>query len=298
MKAENIKTLAKKIMSRRTRPILKQIKSDGTNLYFTDLETTVTIKNVNYPIGMIKTETLGVNNEVLDNDTSNFPLFNESVSVNNKLKVSVSNLELLLDSVSKDETRPNLCGIAWVKSDLVSTNGHILTLVEGNNINDHESSIFPKKSIESLLFLAKKFKMKEMLLSVDSMHFTIDTENFTLFGKLISRDYPRYQSIIPIKTENSIIIKNRVEVKTIKDILNRNKTVEIKSENGNLKLLVQGSTYDQVIGQGELKESFAFNLKYLNFMLDLDNKIMFDNGLRPFMVKKGNITRVGMPVRI
>lgn len=293
-----LKPIIKRIIGGKyTRPILTKVLSNGIDLSLTNLETYITLKGTNLPNGLLDLESLGLTNKVSELDASDFPLF-PIVDIGSKITVSISNLELLLESASTDETRIYLNSVAWAGTDLVSINGHIMTLISGQVNNDHDTSIMPRTSLKELINLSKKFKIKHVTISVDSEFFKVDNEHFTLMGRLINREYPKYQSVVPVKTSQSMTIDNPVQVRTVKDILNRNKAVRLETDNQVTSLVVDGSEFKQVVGTSDFKGILGFNLKYLEFLTCLDSNLKFNNELSPVRVDRGNITRIAMPLKV
>jgi DNA polymerase III sliding clamp (beta) subunit (PCNA family) len=298
MEITNLKPIIKRIVGGKyTRPVLSKILSDGQNLSVTDLETFIILKGFDMPKGLLDLESLGITNKVSELEVSEYPVF-PSFKEGNKLTVSIKHIEMLLDSASTDETRLCLNGIAWIDSDLVSVDGHILTRIEGQNKNTKDSSIMPRTSIKELVNLCKKFKLSEVTIHVDDSFFRVDNEYFTLMGRIIAREFPKYKTVIPVKTSHEMTINNLVKLKDIKDILNRNKSVRLESQSERVNLIVDGTDFIKEVGIGEFKQPVGFNLKYLEFLVELDNKLMFNNELSPFMVTKENITRIAMPLKV
>lgn len=293
-----LKPIIKSIIGGRyTRPILTKVYSNSVGLSLTNLETYITIKGTNLPYGLLDFDSLGITNKLSELDYTDYPLFPDTIP-NDKITVSIENLELLMGSVSTDETRINLCGICWAGTDLVSINGHIMTVISGQVNNGRDSSIMPSSSIKALIKLSKKFKLKEVTISVDSELFKVDNAHFTLMGRLISREFPKYQSVIPVKTSKEMVIVHPVKFKEVKSILNTNKAVRLETDNQVTSLVVAGSDFKQVVGNSEFKGIIGFNLKYLEFLTNLDSKLEFNNELSPVKVTKGNILRIAMPLKV
>lgn len=297
MTITNFKPILKRITKKQYRPVLSCAMSNGTDLSVTDLETYLTLKGVNLPNGLLNIDSLGLTNQSPDLDVSDYPIFPE-VTTSDVITVSIKNLELLLESASNDETRLYLNGIAWVGTDLVSINGHILTRIENQANNGRDSSIMPRVSLKELVALSKKFKLNEVSISVDSEFFKVDNEYFTLMGRLIAREFPKYQTVIPVKTSQTMIITSPVKLKTVKDILNRNKAIRLETIDQVTRLVVDGTEFKAEVGGSQFTGILGFNLKYLEFLTDLDSKLEFNNELSPVKVTKGNITRIAMPLKV
>lgn len=298
MDITKFKPIIKRIVGKKyTRPILSGCLSDGIDLSFTDLETYVTLKDVNLPSGLLNLDHLGITNRVSELDMSDYPLFPE-VQKGNSIDVSINHLEMLMDSVSNDETRLYLNGIAWVGTDLVSINGSIMTLIELQTNNTKDSSILPRTCVKELINLAKKFKLSEVNIQVDESFFKVDNEYFTLIGRLYTREFPKYRTILPVKTSHKMIVNTLPLFKDIKSILNKNNGIRLDNEEGKVSLNTIGSDFKVEIGNSDFKTPIGFNMKYLSFLVELDNNLMFNNELAPVKVVKENITRIAMPLKV
>lgn len=300
MELIKLKPIFKRIAKNTNRPLLSNVLSKDNTLSITDLETCIIIKNTNLSTGLIKLDTLGLTNEVNNHqDLDDYPVFGHS-TLDNNITISIKDLELLLESASKDETRLNLNGIAWDQNNLVSTNGHVLTLIKTEFTNNLEDTvIMPRASIKELVQLSKKYKLKECSFSIDGSFFTVDNEHFTLSGRLISRGFPKYQTIIPVKTSHKIELNELPKYSTIKDLFNkRTNAAAFKVDNGLLTLNINNTEFSQVIGQCNNNTEFGFNYKYFEFLSNLGSTIKFNNELSPFLVEKDNYIRVAMPLKL
>ena len=250
------------------------------------------------PSGLLDIDSLGLTNKLLDLDVADYPLF-PVVSVDNKIQVSIKDLELLLESVSSDETRMFLNGVAWAGTDLVSVNGHIMTVIQDQTNNSQDSSIMPRTSIKELVNLSKKFKLPSVTIQVDSMYFQCDTEYFTLVGRLIAREFVRYKTIIPVKTSHSMTIVTPVKFKDVKPILNKkNYAVRLETDLNKTSLVIGGTDFKVAVGTSDFNGVVGFNLKYLEFLTNLDTTLRFNNELSPVVATKGNILRLAMPLKV
>ncbi len=61
--------------------------------------------------------------------------------------------------------------------------------------------------------------------------------------------------------------------------------------------LYDNTEFKAVVGRGDDSE-IGFNMKYLEFMTDVDNKLKFNNALAPVMVTKGDVIRIAMPLKL
>jgi DNA polymerase-3 subunit beta len=112
--------------------------------------------------------------------------------------------------ISTDETRLYLNGVYLQEIDsvlrAVATDGHRLALVdmelsESNSEALSNGVIIPKKGVYELKKMAESNPDKIMTISVDdSFIYASFDEKYFLSVRLIAREYPKYQAVIPSKT--------------------------------------------------------------------------------------------------
>lgn len=288
-----------KRLTKSPRDVLTKVLVDYRGLSFTDLETFVTINSsYDLPHGLLDVNSLGITNVVSDSSVDEYPIF-PTVETSNKVTISIKNLEMLLESSSKDETRLQLNSVAWIERDLVSVDGHILTRIDSQPVNvNKEGSIFPRTSLKELVTLSKKFKLNEVTLRVNGEYFKVTSESFTMFGRLIKREFPKYKHVIPTNTMFTINVTDGVKLSKVKDIINKiSNCISLVNESGECFLLVKDTTFKQRVGTSNFTKDIRFNLKYLNFLTDLNSELKLNHELSPVMVTKGNITRIAMPMK-
>jgi len=113
-------------------------------------------------------------------------------------------------AISIDETRPYLNGIYLQQIDSklrsVATDGYRLSLLDiedfNSNITEYMSNgiIIPKKAVVELKKMAENYLDKNFKMSVDEsfIYASVDNLDF-LSSRLISREYVKYQAVIPSK---------------------------------------------------------------------------------------------------
>ncbi len=228
------------------------------------------------------------------------------------------NSQGLLDVISKtsyaistDETRLYLNGIYLQERDsklrAVATDGHRLSMVDTEvDVNGIDSLtngiIIPKKGVYELKKLAEANPGAEIKISLDDSFLYANSENnYYLSVRLIAREYPKYQAVIPSKTSFLLTADKDLlfdAIRRIKIMSNeksngvrihlKDKEMTITANHPSLgdaseKLPVDYNGKDMEIG---------FNAKYL-----IDTLSIFDNGevlmelnneLSPVIIRSSN----------
>lgn len=240
--------------------------------------------------------------------------------------------EILLDminktshAVSNDETRLYLNGIFIQETDsklrAVATDGHRLSLLDTDFTDGNKSSqnlkngiIIPRKGVSELKKLAESSADEMLKVSVDDSFLYINGNNYSLSIRLIAREYPKYQAVIPTKTSFTLTANRGI----LFDAVRRIKIMSNEKSNGvRLKLLP-----DQITimanhpSLGEAIETIAvdytgkemeigFNAKYLidtlSTLEDGDISLEVNNELSPIIVKSAmtpNYLGIIMPLKL
>lgn len=195
-------------------------------------------------------------------------------------------------AISTDETRLFLNGIYLQEIDsklrAVATDGHRLSMIdtelEDNKIeNLINGVIIPRKGVGELKRVAESNPKALINISVDDSFMYVNSdEKYYLSIRLISREYPKYQAVIPQKTTfNMVTDKN-----ALLDSLRRIKIMSNEKSNGvrvklNEREMILMANHPSL---GEAKETIAvdyngremeigFNAKYL-----IDTLATFEEG--------------------
>ena len=227
-------------------------------------------------------------------------------------------------AISTDETRIYLNGIFLqeVNSRLraVATDGHRLSL--------YEMDLDDKQKIEALIngvIVPKKgvFELKRMVetdlssikISLDESFLLLNSsENYFLSIRLISREYPKYQAVIPSRTSFKLITDKNLlfdAVKRIKIMANeKSNGVRIKISNKELVITANnpslGNAQEKMDINYDGKEMvIGFNAKYLMETLSTldegDVSFELNNELSPVIVKSDrhpNYLGIVMPLKL
>jgi DNA polymerase-3 subunit beta len=233
-------------------------------------------------------------------------------SFNLKSKQILEIINKTSHAISTDETRLYLNGIYLQNIDsklrAVAIDGHRLALLnidefmgEISGIND--GVIIPRKGITELKKLAETYPEDSIKLSIDdSFIYAQAHENYFLSVRLIAREYPKYQTVIPSKT----IYNFRVDKDLLQEAVRRIKILSNEKTNG-IKVQIKkneitlnanhpslGQAVEKINLSYDGKEmDIGFNAKYLLDSLSVFNPgeitLEFNNELSPVVIKSEDL---------
>lgn len=268
-----------------------------------------------------------INYSLLITNADDFPKINFN-SNNEVINLSASQISNIINrishAISNDETRINLNGIyiQHLESKLrsVAIDGHRLALVDifdfdSNNQTLLDGFIIPKKGVFELKKMADSYQDKAIQIYLDESFININFDNETYLSiRLIAREYPKYQTVIPNKTTYSLSIDRNQLLNAVKRIklLSNEKTNGIKIGLSSTEMKISADhpslgfakeiipiTYD-----GKEIE-IGFNAKYIIDTLNvLDvNEVIYElnNELSPVVVRSTeaeNFLGIIMPLKI
>jgi DNA polymerase III subunit beta len=268
-----------------------------------------------------------INFSLLITSADEFPQLsfeNQSTEFRIKSKQITHIINKTSHAISTDETRLYLNGIFLQLTDSklrsVAIDGHRLALLDTNEfIGENkflvDGVIIPRKGISELKKVADTYPDDDVSISLDdSFMFVNARSEYYLSIRLIAREYPKYQTVIPSKTTNRFYIdKNAIlnAVKRIK-ILSNEKTNGIKLNIQPGELII--STNHPALGQaterlpinyeGKATE-IGFNAKYLIENLAILNEgdvtFEFNNELSPIVIKADDLPEflgIIMPLKL
>ncbi len=283
------------------------ISVDNTNLL------NLTCKNINYSLLISTSEEFPQLS--FQNQSSEFRLKTKNIShIINKTS----------HAISTDETRLYLNGIYFQLSEsklrAVAIDGHRLALIDthefiGENKFLVDGVIIPKKGITELKKIADSYPDDDVSISLDDSFMFVNARNeYYLSIRLIAREYPKYQTVIPAKTTNRFHIDRNAVLNAVKriKILSNEKTNGIKFNIQKNELVI--STNHPALGQAteNLPISYdgksteiGFNAKYLIESLmvlnETDVTFEFNNELSPVVIKAEDIPEflgIIMPLKL
>lgn len=270
-------------------------------------------KNINYSLLIIAADEFPQLN--FQNQASEFKLKTKQIShIINKCS----------HAISTDETRLYLNGIYLQMTDSklrsVAIDGHRLALLDthefiGENKFLVDGVIVPRKGISELKKIAETYPDEDVSMSLDDSFMFVNARNeYFLSIRLIAREYPKYQTVIPSKTTNKFHIDRNAILNAVKriKILSNEKTNGIKLNVFNNQLTI--STNHPALGQanetlpisyeGKATE-IGFNAKYLIESLSVLNEsdvtFEFNNELSPVVIKAEDLPEflgIIMPLKL
>jgi DNA polymerase-3 subunit beta len=230
--------------------------------------------------------------------------FNFSISKSSLMNI-ISNTSF---AISSDETRLFLNGIYLHAVDdklrAVAIDGHRLAMFDSKDMNQTEQKfsegiIIPKKGVYEIKRMAESQSEGQIELSLSNSFLNAKIGDYYFLNiRLIARDYPKYESIIPSKTAFRLTVdKNQIlnAVKRIK-ILSNEKTngIKFKAKQDSLELsanhLSLGSAREMLNANYNGDEvEIGLNARYLLDALSVlkegDVHLEFTNALSPIVLK-------------
>lgn len=297
----NLKQLKPKLnyIKKNTRPRLTQIKVNSDSLECHDLETYVKIKdNHGMSEGLQQYSTLGLTSSTSDVDE--YPTYNIDRNHRDVINIDMSKLERCLQFASKDETRLYLNGVAINAGHLVATDGHTMKSYELDNQLEH-NYILPSTSLKVLIKLLKGYKMTGLVtLTLNESWATVENSQFSFSMRLIQREYPKWQNIVPTG------FKHTIAIDYFNDALNKKELFKVDKRSNSCRLLgSEGNVYlvpknypDTKIIVGTASEEFEIGFNF-DYLVRAANKrdtffIKFNNNLSPIEVNDSIV----MPLKL
>ena len=293
-----------------SRPILQKALVTEKGLMVSDIDTNILIKN-NFDLkeGLYELDTLGLVKYPLDLDKNEFPLLpiipDYKLINHAPLDIDLKTIDRFLKFTSKDPTRLHLNAVALTVNGLVATDGHRMIFKEGE-YNLENSILIPSDSLKKLIKVAKKFKITEFKIFFDNDWAYVENEYFAVSMRLIQREFPRWQAVIPSKTRMEFTINKWIDFKTIKPLLDKkNPKARIFSSEGELFLEIINPevNHDELfsIGHSNDEINFGINVKYLDELIGKNKELTFryNNELSPIISSIENeFKAIVMPVKL
>lgn len=302
------------INSKNIADILRELPNDDLTLSVDNNNLlNLSCKNINYSLLIIGAEEFPQLS--FQNQSSEFRLKTKQIShIINKTS----------HAISTDETRLYLNGIYLQMSDSklrsVAIDGHRLALLDthefiGENKFLTDGVIIPRKGISELKKIADTYPDDDVVISLDDSFMFVNARNeYFLSIRLIAREYPKYQTVIPSKTTNRFLIDRNAVLNAVKriKILSNEKTNGVKFNIHSNELVI--STNHPALGQatetlpisydGKSTE-IGFNAKYLIESLSVLNEsdvtFEFNNELSPVVIKADDLPEflgIIMPLKL
>jgi DNA polymerase-3 subunit beta len=226
-------------------------------------------------------------------------------------------------AMSTDETRIQLNGIfCQLKDDkirFVAIDGHRLAMIDSAKFSGSsdvltKGAIIPKKGIFELKKLAD-LKNTEIEISFDQsfLYLSCDNKIFTSV-RLISRDYPKYETIIPSKNSFTFTFDKNEMAQAIRRVKllasEKNHAIKFKISKNNLLIHTQNPIYGKAeealgINYSGTDLEIGFNAKNLLENINVFNEgeiqFEFNNSLSPVVMKSDSLNEflsIIMPLKI
>ena len=227
-------------------------------------------------------------------------------------------------AISNDETRVNLSGIYLQKIEnklrAVAIDGHRLALLdlpgfEYDNDTLEDGVIVPKKGIAELKKLADSYPEEEISINLDeSFVYASVAEEYFLSIRLIAREYPKYQTVIPSKTSFVLNIEINALLNAVKRvrILSNEKTngikfsitsseLRISADHPSLGHAVEVLPIDYDGNEMEIGFNAKYMIESLAVLESAEVIFEFNNELSPIVVRSNeeeNFLGIIMPLKI
>ncbi|MBY0516062.1 MAG: DNA polymerase III subunit beta [Bacteriovoracaceae bacterium] len=283
--------------------ILRELPSDEVKLAVEGgNQLNLSCKNIDYQLMVSSSDEFP--QLTFSNNSSEFKLKSKQVS---------QIIDKTSHAISTDETRLYLNGIYMQQMDgklrSVAIDGHRLALLDtaefiGSNKHLSDGVIIPRKGVNELKKIADSNVEKDLTISLDeSFMFVNSNDDYFLSIRLIAREYPKYQTVIPSKTAFMFAMDRNSILNAVKRIriLSNEKTNGIKFSITENELVI--STKHPAMGEAveKLPISYSgkameigFNAKYLmdslNVLSDGSEVIFeFNNELSPVVIKGADL---------
>ncbi len=214
---------------------------------------------------------------------------------------------------SPDETRHILQGVYFTAKKtsltLVATNGRALSLVTIDNEGPEATAILPADFVRQAIKALDD--ETSMTLSLAENSVKLAGENFALTSKLIEGNYPSYKQIIPtefkgfvmLPREEFLSVVNRVSAVGLDQ--NKERWINIVGTKNNLDLSASNAENAGHESLG-VKLDVPFNARLNRVFIDAvlrnlaedEVRLEYEDDLRPFVFKAGNVTSVVMGARV
>lgn len=234
-------------------------------------------------------------------------------------------IQITHHAISNDETRIYLNGLYFQevnkKLRAVATDGHRLSLIETSTLEMESSSnhllngiIVPKKGVSELKRMTDNDGDLIYLAVDESFLFAKINEDYILSIRLIAREYPKYQAVIPIKPGNKLTANRSKLFEAIKRI-----RIMTNEKSNQVRLHINDNQIELSANHpslGKAKEiipvdyrgkslDIGFNAKYLIDVLSIldDGDVEFElnSEISPVVIKSPNLDNylgIIMPLKL
>ena len=234
-------------------------------------------------------------------------------------------IQITNHAISNDETRIYLNGLFFQEVDsklrAVATDGHRLSLIETVTLEKGITSnyltngiIVPKKGVNELKRMTDSESATIEIAVDESFLFAKVNEEYTLSIRLIARDYPKYQAVIP-KNPGNTLVANRSElfeaIKRIRIMTNeKSNQVRLNISSNKMELSANHPSLGKAKETLEVNYSgkpleIGFNAKYLVDVLSIldegDVQLELSSEISPVVIKSPELEEylgIIMPLKL
>jgi DNA polymerase-3 subunit beta len=255
--------------------IVKELPDGNLEIYFNENYFNLKVRDLNYSL--------------LTSPNTDYPKLNFE-KTQKPILINPVNLIHLLNSVyyamSVDDTRMFLNGIflqAQSPTALrsVAIDGHRLATIHIDHISQEmdatpliEGVLIPRKGVNELKRIAENSKDEPLTCSITANYLIIENKKDTLSIRLITRDFPKYQSVIPNKCNLKINVDKELLYSTVRRI----KLLSNEQTNG-IKVIVS-ENYLEISSSnpalGHAKEKIAAHFNASDMEINLNSKYLLD----------------------
>jgi len=190
-------------------------------------------------------------------------------------------IQKTLFAVSSDDLRPAMMGVFFEigadKTTFVATDGHRLVRYSNKGLVSAEtlSFIVPDKALSQV---SKSMSESDCSVTISDAHAVFESGQTVIISRLISEQYPNYQSVIPRDNDKSLLIEKDQMLATVKrvSVFSSTTTRQIRLQLAEDQLIIRAEDLDM---SSEAKETIAceysgeameigFNARYLGDVLN------------------------------
>jgi len=220
---------------------------------------------------------------LMGQNPDNFPQ-PPSLEDSKKINISLKEFEEITKNasfaVSKDELKPALSGVLFSFQNneftCVATDGHKLVKIKKSTKEEDNKIIIPIKFFNIIdSFSSTQKEETEALISKN--HLSLKSNNTTITTRLISEQYPDYESVIPKDNNKKLIINTEEFLNAVKrtSVLSNKTTKQVTLKTLENRIIISTEDQESISSgsetvQCEYKEEeiiIAFNSNYLKEVL-------------------------------
>lgn len=209
------------------------------------------------------------------------PDLNDGTTLTCESAVLKKAIQKTLFAVSSDDLRPAMMGVYFEigteKTTFVATDGHRLVRYSNGGLVSAEplSFIIPDKALSQV---SKSLVDRDCSITISDAHAVFESGDTVIISRLISEQYPNYQSVIPRDNDKSLLIEKDQMLATVKrvSVFSSTTTRQIRLQLAEDQLVIRAEDLDM---SSEAKETVAceysgesmeigFNARYLADVLN------------------------------